>query len=133
MGRPGGAPSGGGGNSGNNNTQYAVGAGGGPPAAPGEGGVVLSPRAAAAQATDTSGVGVKMAELLLGSSPTSKDIDRGMANLSLRVSPMLSFYLLGSFFLFIFLFFFIFLSLFLSLRVSWSNTNKKYFFLYYLY
>ena len=95
MGRPGGAPSGGGGNSGTNNTQYAVGAGGGPPAAPGEGGVVLSPRAA--QATDTSGVGVKMAELLLGSSPTSKDIDRGMANLSLRVSRIISCYLLGSF------------------------------------
>ena len=68
------------------------GAGGAPSAAgaPGgaeAGGGVLSPRGAVAAATaESSGVGVKMAELLLGSSPTSKDIDRGLANLSLRVS-----------------------------------------------
>lgn len=68
----------------------ATGGGGGGPASQfvGGGGVaggesVLSPRTVV---TDVPGVGVKMAELLLGSSPTGKDIDRSMANLSLRVS-----------------------------------------------
>ena len=61
----------------------AAGAGGAGPASRFVGGGGGSPRTAA---TEGPGVGVKMAELLLGSSPTSKDIDRSMADLSLRVS-----------------------------------------------
>ena len=41
---------------------------------------VLSPRA-----TDHAGVGLKMVEYVLASSPTGKDLDARMANLSLRV------------------------------------------------
>lgn len=42
---------------------------------------VLSPRA-----TDHAGVGLKMVEYVLASSPTGKDLDTRMANLNLRVS-----------------------------------------------
>ena len=42
---------------------------------------VLSPRA-----SDHAGVGLKMVEYVLASSPTGKDLDTRMANLALRVS-----------------------------------------------
>lgn len=42
---------------------------------------VLSPRA-----SDHTGVGLKMVEYVLASSPTGKDLDARMANLQLRVS-----------------------------------------------
>ena len=57
---------------------------GGHVAVAGGGGVQGGPPTASLPNSD--GVGVKMAELLLGSSPTPKDLNASMANLQLRVS-----------------------------------------------